>query len=84
VIIRFVLGAILLFGGSWLLLYAERIQLRLNAHHEAMKRTQKASHLRLKLTSMNCELPLRALGGVLVLLFLILVIDTGVRLENYR
>ena len=84
VIIRFIVGAILLLGGSWLLLYSERIQLRLNARHEAMKRTQKASYFRLRITSMNYELPLRFVGALLILFFLVLVIDTGIRLERYR
>jgi len=84
VITRFILGAILLFGGSWLLLYAERIQLRLNVRHEEMKRGPDASRWRLRMTSMNCELPLRLLGGFLVVLFLLVVLDTGRRLERYR
>lgn len=75
---------ILLFGGSWLLFYAERIQLRMNLRHEEMKRTSKASKLRLRLTSANYELWLRFAGGIMILLFLLLVLDTGMRLERFR
>ncbi|MDH7502235.1 MAG: hypothetical protein QHJ82_05900 [Verrucomicrobiota bacterium] len=81
---RITLCALLLFGGSWLLFYAERIQLRINVHHEALKRTSKASRLRLRVTSANYELWLRITGGLMILLFLVLLVDTGMRLEHYR
>jgi hypothetical protein len=81
---RITLCVLLLFGGSWLLFYSERIQLRINAHHEALKRTTKASRFRLRLTSANYELWLRIIGGLMILLFLAVIIDTGVRLERYR
>lgn len=82
--LRIILGALLLFGGCWLLFYAERIQVRINAIHEGLKRTSKASKLRLRLTSANYELWLRMMGGLLLLLFFALLIETGIRLEHYR
>ena len=81
---RAILCIALLFGGSWLLFYAERIQLRLNAHHEELKRTTKASKFWLRMTSANYELWLRFSGAMLILLFLLVVLDTGMRLERFR
>ncbi|MCX8109241.1 MAG: hypothetical protein N3G20_10595 [Verrucomicrobiae bacterium] len=82
--LRVILCALCLAGGSWLLFYAERIQLRINAFHEDLKRTSKASKMRLRITSANYELWLRMIGALLVLMFLALVIDTGLTLERYR
>ncbi len=82
--IRVILCLVLLFGGSWLLFYSERIQLRIIAHHEDLKRTEKASRAWLRVTSANYELPLRAMGMIMVALFLLVALDTGMRLERYR
>lgn len=74
-----------LFGvGAWCLLYAERIQVRITYYHESLKRTRYASQFFLRVTSANYEVLVRILGLILIVAFLLLVVDTGIRLERLR
>lgn len=74
----------MLVVGTWLLLYAERLQVRITAWHESLKRTDRASLLFLKVTSMNYELPIRGAGAILVLGFLVMAIETAMHFERYH
>jgi hypothetical protein len=78
------LAVVALTLGCWCLFYAERAQIRLQAWHEKWKRTQRASHLFLWVGSRNYELPLRCLGGALLVAFVVLVLLIGRDLEHLR
>lgn len=78
-----VLDFALLLGGCWLIFFTERLQIRITAYHEELKRTHHASRLWVQVSSMNYEMLFRLLGAVMLLASLALLVVIGQHWERY-